>query len=103
LAVEVGAMHHRNMATPEEIRVARTKADATRLRNLLRKQAEYSVLNWNEARVLKRLMEKKEVENRFVTESFQFRQGASGGREGIEVERGERAVPEVFTEKGQSL
>ena len=96
-------MHHRNMATPEEIQVARTKADATRLRNLLRKQAEYSVLNWNDARVLKRLMAKKEVENRFVTESFQFRQGASEGRESNDAERSEQRVPEVFTEKGQSL
>ena len=99
----VGTMHHRRMATPEEIQFARTKADATRLRNLLRKQAEYSVLSWNDARVLKRLMEKKDVENRYVAESFQFRQGASEGREAMEVKRGERVVPEVFTEKGQSL
>src|SRR5688572_30711322 len=52
-------MHHRNMATPEEIQVARAKAEATRLRNLLKKQAEYSVLSWKDARVLKRLMDKK--------------------------------------------
>ena len=52
------------MLTPERIQAARLKAEATRVRNLLRKEAEYFVLSSNEARILRRLINKKHLENR---------------------------------------
>ena len=70
-----------SMPTPEEIKLARTKGNATRLRNLLSKQAEYSVLNRNETQMLKRLLEQKDAADSAVAETFQFRLRAPDRRE----------------------
>lgn len=74
----------RCVPTFEDRTESRRKADATRLRNLLSKQANDLVLSRNESRMLKRLMEKRATENSSVAESFQFRHGASDRRGPLE-------------------
>jgi len=64
------------MTSTEITKRAVQKADATRLHNLLRKQAA-TVLDYHETLVLKRLLEKMDAENNNLTPSFQIPQHAS--------------------------
>jgi hypothetical protein len=84
LEPELEPMHNGSMATPEKTKLARIKGEATRLRNLLKKEAHSLVLSHNDTQVLKRLLQKKEMENRFAGESFQFREGATDRLETVE-------------------
>lgn len=74
-------LYYEGVPPLEDITAARRKAEATRLRNLLSKEAHHFVLSRNESRILKRLLEKRNTENSFVAESFQFRMRAIDGGE----------------------